>query len=394
MPVYQADGYRIRISAGAEISFKGKLKSLSDIGPNTWIGYEGKRDKSGTLIASKVELVAAKPIWKEIDPNPQPQIVPGQGAILDADGHFLKPGHKVRFSESDPWCGWHRVPADPELQERVRRVGMSLIPAYQTNLAQDDLSKIPFRFFAVDEKKVRSDLFCHEGLVLVPEQVVKRLKNDDQLAALLADGIAYYLERRSPRLLANYYKILGVEAAGDAAEVFIPFANLATLAGVEVIARRLETGMQEQRGRVALRLMADAGHDPRQAPEVWRLLESKQVPTDVNSLKYPDRAGYQLGILNLQYGTLDAAEGRQIFKHCGWNAALALRRIEKRLECIFRLRANSKVSVRFGKQHSAFPINYIGSWNGQPPTVFAIDKWQIVHDRKVVIAQRIGHRID
>jgi hypothetical protein len=64
--------------------------------------------------------------------------------------------------------------------------------------------------------------------------------------------------------------------------------------------------MEEQRGRVALSLMEDAGYDPWQAPEAWRLLEPKKLPADLNSLKYPNRSGYQLGILNLQYSLTTA----------------------------------------------------------------------------------------
>jgi hypothetical protein len=57
--------------------------------------------------------------------------------------------------------------------------------------------------------------------------------------------------------------------------------------------------MQEQAGRIALTLMADAGYDPQQAPEAWRLLASKKSPKDLSALQYPSRAEYQLGILRL-----------------------------------------------------------------------------------------------
>jgi hypothetical protein len=45
--------------------------------------------------------------------------------------------------------------------------------------------------------------------------------------------------------------------------------------------------------------MADAGYDPRQAPEAWRLLAPKKMPKDPSLLKYPSRAGYQLSFLRL-----------------------------------------------------------------------------------------------
>jgi hypothetical protein len=90
------------------------------------------------------------------------------------------------MSDAGGICGWHRFPANIALQARVSRVGLSLVPAYQKQLADDSPSKIYFRFYAVDEASIRSDLSCNAGLILVPKQVVERLQNDDQLAALLA----------------------------------------------------------------------------------------------------------------------------------------------------------------------------------------------------------------
>ena len=73
------------------------------------------------------------------------------------------------------------------------------------------------------------------------------------------------------------------------------------MVGGLVVNHEIELQMREQTGRIALALMADAGYDPWQAPETWRLLAPKKLPGDVKALPYPDRAGYQLGILNLQY---------------------------------------------------------------------------------------------
>ena len=305
-PVFLADGYRIRIPAGAELTFTGSVKTLAEVKPNTWLRYEGKRDTGGALVASKAEFIPAKPLKISGKPLPQQEPVPLQGAILAADGSLLRPNHKVRMNEGDPWCGWHRLCGDAALQERVQRVGRRVLPAFQKQLEGDSLDRIPFRFYAVDEAKVRSDLFCQEGLVVVPKQVVERLANDDQLAALLADGVAFNLQRRSPKLIAESYELLGAELAGDAAGAFSLPANLANVLGSEIFMHKLALQMQEQRDRIALALLADAGYDPHQAPEAWRRLEPKTLPKDLNSLKYPKRSGYQLGILNLQYRTAPA----------------------------------------------------------------------------------------
>ena len=127
-----------------------------------------------------------------------------------------------------------------------------------------------------------------------------RLGNDDQLAAILANGVAYTLEAQSARLYAEVMGLEGAEIAGYLAGDFVPGVEIGTLVGGKVVSHEIQRRMQEQAGRIALTLMADAGYDPRQAPEAWRLLGPEKPAKDVASLKYPSRAGYQLGILKLE----------------------------------------------------------------------------------------------
>ena len=303
-PVYEADGYRMQIRASTQVSFRGSLKSLADVGTNTWVSYEGKRDKAGVLVTTEARFFSAKS-GKSKAKQDQPDQVPTEDSLVSADGRLLPRHAKVRMSDSGGVCGWHKVPGDKALQERVHRIGMSVVPAYQKHLAADDASKIKFRFYAVNETKVRSDISCTEGVVLVPQQVVERLKNDDQLAAILADGVAYSLQLQAAR---NFWGKSGktIEVASVAADAAFLVANpigvlLANETFVKVASRLIETKLEEQRGRVTLALMANAGYDPWQAPEAWRLLAPKHLLTDTGSLKYPDRSGYMLGILGLQY---------------------------------------------------------------------------------------------
>ena len=58
--VVRADGYRIRIAADTQVSYAGDLKSLDALTPNMWLHYEGRRDNSGILIATRVTLLPAR----------------------------------------------------------------------------------------------------------------------------------------------------------------------------------------------------------------------------------------------------------------------------------------------------------------------------------------------
>ena len=318
-PVYQADGYRIRITAATKTSFTGDLKTLQDVGPNSWIHYVGIRGRDGVLVASKAQFIPAKPtafkalkglevrdVKFELPPSSPPSGASnskGQSAndVLDQEAALPEDGGRVLLGST-----WHNISTDRALQSRVRRIGARLVPAYQKRFPADHSSKIHFRFYAVDAQKIRSESCALDGLIFVPVQVIERLKNDDQLAAVLADGIGTNLQRQAARLVADERKLLGNAIAGDIAGALVPGLGLVAVPGA-IAGQDIETEMEEQRGRVALSLMADAGYDPRQAPEAWRLLAPKKLPSNPDTLTYPSISGYQLSILKLQYTMADNA---------------------------------------------------------------------------------------
>jgi hypothetical protein len=310
-PVFEADGYRIRIAQGTQVRFKGRLRSLADVGTSVLVRFEGKRDNTGDLVADKAEFTVVDPNKFGSVPAPVGQKpVPSGGAIMGVDGKLESPHAKVRYQESGDFCGWFRVPDNPALQERVRRVGMRLVPASQKQLPADSPFKIDFRFYAVDQPDFHTDLFCTAGLVMVPKQVVERLETDDELAAVLADGIAANFQMPLTRFLAN--DTLSVSTKMGEVSALIALGNLASAKstaifsgvgiGLAIAEDEIEVRIEEQRDRMALALLADAGYDPRQQPEAWRLLTPRKLPKDMSRLPYPSRCGYQLSILNLQYG--------------------------------------------------------------------------------------------
>jgi hypothetical protein len=193
---------------------------------------------------------------------------------------------------------WHRISEDRALQERVSGVGARLIPDYQKQMAANDPAKIPFRFYAFDAGAVDRLVETPNGLVLVPQQMVERFKNDDQLAAILADAVAFDMER----LGTAKNKKRAMELGEVAAFTFSPvIASPVVVVGSIKVNHKLKDEIVEQRGRVALALMADAGYDPWAAPEAWRLVTAKKLPADLNKLPYPALAGYQIQVLSQHY---------------------------------------------------------------------------------------------
>lgn len=307
-PIFEADGYRIRIAAGpaASITFAGKLKSIADVGPDTWIRFEGVRDQTGTVMATMARFypTGSRKLLTAMGPKKAKQTADyqpvTQESLLDADGHLVSAHTKVRLSDSGGPCGWHRVPADAALQERVQRVGMRVVPEYQKQLPQGAPSRIPFRFYTIHDK-VRSAIACNDGLILVPRNVLERLKSDDQLAAVLADAVAFNLERQLSTVTpAQLGTNLGAEAV-SMIPVLFPAGYIAGESVVGVLNYEQRARVHRDCARIALQLMADAGYDPWQAPEAWRVLAPKGVPHDPGSLEYTPEGKYQLEVLNLQY---------------------------------------------------------------------------------------------
>jgi hypothetical protein len=304
-PVFRADGYVIRLAPGAEISFKGDIDSITTLDAGTWVRYEGRQDTSGELVADKLEFIRPKPRKSKYDPAKFAQVSDfPPGSRIDLDGSFQI---KLKAEKTDDTaggvCGWYPVPDVPAAQDHVRRLGMKLVPQYQRDLPDDDPAKIHFRFYVVEEKDIRADLSCHEGLVLIPVAVINRLRNEDQLAAVLADGVAASLQRGQARIAVDWRMVW--EEAGFAAlsAAGVPWGLgfAGSSVGNAVLYHNMERKLEQQRSRIALSLMADAGFDPWQCPEAWRLLGPEKLPKDPAKLKYPDRAEYQLGILGKQY---------------------------------------------------------------------------------------------
>lgn len=146
-PVFQADGYRIRLTSATKTKFSEALTTLADVGANTWLDYKGKRDIAGVVVASRVEFLPAKPAhfkaiagWEtpivQFEPpraslqvgtssgsDAPPKEASDQEAVLTQDG-------KVKLG---PLGEWHTIPANQALQDRVRNVGMRLVPDYRNS---------------------------------------------------------------------------------------------------------------------------------------------------------------------------------------------------------------------------------------------------------------------
>jgi hypothetical protein len=284
--VFAADGYRIRMAPATEVRYPKEMKSPADIRPGLWVLYEGKLDQDGLLVASKVRFIESE--HAKAKDNVPPPLGPPDPAVAETPD-----GKQVMQLDADTT---YTVTADPALQARINRIGMSLVPAYQKQLPANDPSKIKFFFYAIDDP--RHELHSSsDGRVLVTGQVAARFKSDDQLAAVLADGIARSLQEQTP-VVIQFNRTRLTEAAELAGVAALGGGMAATI----VMGAEQSAVLNAQRARMALQLMAEAGYDPWQAPEAWRLAGPFKLPKDISKLKYPAQSRQEFDILHLMYG--------------------------------------------------------------------------------------------
>lgn len=292
----RADGYVLAITPTTKIGGPANNASvLTSVGSDTWLRYAGTLHPDGSVSATSVEFT----------PN---QIQKSENKLrqkteFDADAVTED---KRQGAVSRAFLGWDmkRLPAykDEAMQKRISELGNRLIPAYQRNLPEDASTKIHFRFQLVDEKKLKRASGLTSGIVLVPYQIVSALQNDNQVAAVLGDGIAVVLEKQALRSIPTANKIAAANLAGTVGAFFVPGLGLATsLAGgkAQSIA---EHHQMEQSSRETLSWMRDAGFDIREAPVAWWLLEKSEKKT-LAQTRLPYRTQYLYELLGTRWRT-------------------------------------------------------------------------------------------
>jgi hypothetical protein len=281
----RADGYRLLIPASAALAFDPPLQGMANIGANLWIQYKAAPRTDGVLVV-QAALVSPVAVRRSED---------RMRAKTDYDPAAVPSGSKspwyapLDFKKLPPW-------PDAVMQKRVSDVGASIVPAYQKALPDTDPAKLHFRFEAVSSKRLGlQPVALPSGVVLIPYQDVERVKNDAQLAALLADAVASILERQTWRARNAVFATGATEAVAYATEAAAPVVSVASFIGSGAAASVITRKEEDQSGRVALTLLNDAGYDVEQAPTAWLVIASPKAKT--TTLTMPERSAHLYRVL-------------------------------------------------------------------------------------------------
>lgn len=313
-----ADGQRITVSPQTSLTImpnksewknspdsKGKdeedpksapLTSLDALNLDTFVRYEGIREPDGAIKAQKIEFRHAElepgeaKMWKRLEPK-----------VKEPDYSSFAPGELKMH-----WKKYHIVP-DREAQDYIARVGESLIPAHQKDLAANDPLKIPFRFYLVQDKSFNAAAYPN-GVVIVHSSVFDFLQNEAQLAFILAHEISHAVEKHEWQALHYHRAELTALRAGGA---FIPIGGgLVTSLAASGIQNQFARSLENQADRVGLELMLAAGYDIREAPATWKAVSIKKGDRPMNPFwdnhdNHTMRRSYLMAELKNNYSNVD-----------------------------------------------------------------------------------------
>ncbi len=297
--ILEADGYRIAITPKTTLHNKPPLNNQTIPVANMWIDYKGRWNQDGLVVAEHADysqFAFSERFKKGLDKSKAKLVAPIYGATPAAtskDGEIVAPYLYAKKHTVS-------IPANLAVQQRLQQIGERLIPASQKILANDDPQKVHFQFYAVDGAGFPVAIGSPDGLVILPVQTINALQSDDQIAAVLSEGVAEALEWQVPPA-----------ATGNAGPAMIAVGEMpivGPIAGIALISGGLFESYHGtyatrfdpwQHVRVGLSLMHDAGYDIRQAPLAWQILQygiAKQAEKPP-SLK----SAYLLNIIGLEY---------------------------------------------------------------------------------------------
>jgi hypothetical protein len=285
----RADGYWIEITGKSKIDWISPLHAFADVKPGDWIKYKGEQNSRGVVGSTSAMLARLVIAKSEKEMRKRYSYDPSAVPASAKQSAFSRSFVGINPKKFPPYH-------DPAMEARIDEIGARIIPAYLRDLPDSDPAKIHFRFQLIDTKSFRDALALPSGVILVPRQVVERLQNDSQVAAVLADNIAAVLERQAFRDRAAANALRAGAMGADAAGILVPGAGLLAPVFCHGGGGELRIRAEDQSGRVALGFLHDAGYDIDQAPVAWWLLASKK-PKPMSKITMPRRAAYLYRIL-------------------------------------------------------------------------------------------------
>jgi hypothetical protein len=285
------DGQAVRINPGAVIrgddAWKDKtFHSFNEMQLGSQVSIKGVRRSDGIVYALGGETrpnefsKGDRQLKMAVEKNmvlPQ-NLSGGKGIVL---------GKEVKFVDS------------LELQTYVTKVGYKVIPRYEKDLPNDYPGKMVFRFAVIEDESFNA-FALPDGSVFVHTGLLKQIKNEAQLAAILGHEIAHVTHEHSRKNLEDPKRtwLPLAFAVGGAASGSGLIAAMAQV-GAQAMLNKFGRDAEDQADRVGLYYMMQAGYDPREAPKIWREISKGTKQDAIGTFLYSDHSSARQRLKNL-----------------------------------------------------------------------------------------------
>lgn len=185
---------------------------------------------------------------------------------------------------------------DPKAQARIDRVGARLLDALTKSLQRQGRSNpYPFEFHLLADGRTINAFALPGGQVSITAGLYQQLSTEGQLAGVLGHEIGHVLSRHGAQQLAKQQLTQGLAQATGVAGGDIDAARMAHLVA-SMVNMKYGRAAELESDRWGVRLMHDAGYDPRALLRVMEILDqaSQDAPPEFLSThpKPANRAQY------------------------------------------------------------------------------------------------------
>lgn len=198
----------------------------------------------------------------------------------DASATVLSPAQERKLGEDLMRRVRRSLPLveDPEVTTYLQDLGQRLV-------ARSDSPGMNFRFFVVNDPSINA-FAIPGGFVGVHTGLLLAASNEAEVASVLAHEIAHVTQRHIPRMLAEEQRTMPAMAAllaaallaGRGGEAAIAIAG-ATMAQKGINFTR---SAEEEADRIGIRLLADAGFEPRAMPAFFERMQRMNRLNETN----------------------------------------------------------------------------------------------------------------
>ncbi len=219
------------------------------------------------LIAAVIALISLVGYWGSRQVNP----VTGESQHVS-----MSPDQEIALGlQAAPELAQQHggLSANQEGQALVRRIGERLV-------RQTAASRSPYRFqfHLLDDDRTINAFALPGGQVFITEALARQLSTEGELAGVLGHEVGHVIGRHGAEQLAKSRLVQGlggaaVIAASDPDHPERSYANQALAAAVSQLLR-MRFGREDEleSDRLGVRLMAEAGYDPRSMIRVMEVL--------------------------------------------------------------------------------------------------------------------------